>query len=360
MNKKAILLIFLLGSVFSAFAQKPGSPARKTYQVWIKLKDNALTTNGILYEISDSSLFISNSVFYPNEVEFRYHKIDLLKIRRTNSVLRGSLTGGAIGVATGVIMVNTVEGGLGFMTIPVSTFSGLIFGLFGAGIGCVAGTIKDRLPVKGSFENFSKYKGSLLDYSWTKEQITASRFQHRGYFGAEGGVSLASGEFTTLQNIPLAGYIRMVKTGSAMVTQGGYRFTPYFGVNLALINNMYSLELDQSAVPGEYSPYWGFDALIISPVVSLPFHSEWKLDFSPGIGYAGTTLSGSEDFVLNGEGFAVQLKGSLSWNYTKRWTASLGTGYLSSKITYKEGGTGTARAFNLTAGVAYLFGKKSL
>jgi len=352
------LLVFISGHF--AFSQDNPSKKQKAYQAWIKLNNNSLVAKGFLYQVGDSSVYLVNSLWDPEPREFTSANMELLKIRRDKSVRRGAITGSVAGATTGIVLINTIEGGLSYLTVPASTLSGLLFGLMGAGIGALSGSIKDRIPVQGNPDNFLKYKGSLLDYSWQKEIVTAPEFEHRGYFGMEAGVSKAGGEFAAFSDIPLQGYQRMVKTGTVMVTQGGYRFTPNLGLNLALVNHMYSLELAENSPSGEYSPYWGFDALIISPVVTWPFHDKWRLDFSPGIGYAGTTLSGPDDFVLNGEGLGYQLKGSLNWHYAKRWTATLGSSFLSADVKYKEGGSGRARAFSITAGVAYLFGKKSL
>jgi hypothetical protein len=360
MIKKLCLLLLVITCNGILTAQEPAVHKQKAFRAWIKLNDNPFVPKGLVYQVSDSSVFLVQSLTYPVPEEFKYTKIDMLKINRDKNVLRGLITGSVIGAATGIIMVNTLGEGMSYMTIPISYTAGLFFGLIGSGIGALAGIIKDRIPVRGDYGNFNNFKGSLCDYSWQHEQIKAPSFEHRGYFGAEGGISFAGGEFASLQNIPLTGYSGMVKTGMAMVTQGGYRFTRNLGINLSLINNMYSLKLTQDAVSGEYTPYWGFDALIISPVLSLPFHQKWRFDFSPGIGYAGTTLSSSEDFVLNGEGFGFQMKGSLTYHYAKRWTASLGSGYLSSKVNYREGGSGKAQVFNISAGLFYHFGKKSL
>lgn len=360
MKKSLILLLLAFAGSFLTSSQTVSEKKQKAYQVWIKLNNNPLVPKGYLWEVGDSSVFLVQSLINPEPREFSSGNMKWLKIRRDWSVLRGAITGSVAGASTGIILVNSIEGGLSYLAVPVSSLSGLVFGLMGAGIGALTGSVKDRIPIQSSPGIFSRYKGSLLEYSWLREQITAPTFEHRGYIGFEWGISFAGGEFATLQNIPLAGYSAMKKTGTVMYTQGGYRFTRNFGINLALINQMYSLELTQDAVSGEYTPYWGFDALIISPVLTWPFHEKWRLDFSPGIGYAGTTLSSPEDFVLNGEGFGYHLKGSLSWHYAKRWTASLGSSYLSSEIKYREGGSGRAQAFSISAGVVYLFGKKSL
>jgi hypothetical protein len=142
--------------------REPPVKKQKKYQTWIRLNNNPLVAKGILYQVSDSSVFLVNSLTEPEPREYKFSAISLLKIQRYRSVIRGTITGGAIGFTGGVILINSVDGGLSFLTIPMSAASGFTFGLIGAGIGALAGTIKDRIPVRGNIENFTKYKGSLL------------------------------------------------------------------------------------------------------------------------------------------------------------------------------------------------------
>jgi hypothetical protein len=192
------------------------------------------------------------------------------------------------------------------------------------------------------------------------ESITGPRFEHRGYIGAEMGVSFAGDEFIALQRILVPGYLRMYKTGIVMVTHGGYRFNEIFGMDISLINQMYGVKKITVYDLDDETYSWSFDALIFSPVVTLPSSGKLLVSLSPGIGYAGTTFANSKDFLLNSNGFGWQLRGSLIYNYSKRWFASLSSGYQASKVKYKEGGSGNARAFHLEAGLAYKFGAKNL
>jgi hypothetical protein len=253
-----------------------------------------------------------------------------------------------------------VEGGLSVFAIPASAVAGLIFGAVGGGFGALTGTIKDRIPILGNPDNFSRYKGSLLDYSLQHEQISAPKFEHRGYFGIEAGISFAGREFASLSNIPMDGYISMDRTGFAFSYLGGYRLNRNLALSISLTGSEFGINQIAGPISEEYAPGWSFVSWIVSPVFSLPFSKSWSLDFSPGIGYAGTSLSDGVDFILNGGGVGYQLKGSFSGHYAKRWTASLAGSFLSSNVKYKEGGAGKARAFSILAGLAYCFGKKSL
>jgi hypothetical protein len=360
MKKTIVLILMVILTVHIACSQETSGKKSKIYQAWIKQNNNLPVTKGYLWEVSDSSVFLVFSLYNPQPREFGLDKLDILKIRRDRSIQRGAFIGAGIGAATGIIIVNSVEGGLSFLALPVSTYAGLVFGLAGAGIGTLAGSVRDRIPVGGSLSGFNRYKGSLLNYSFQQEQITAPKFEHRAYFGFETGISFAGGEFAAVSDIPVEGYSSMVKTGSAAVFHGGYRFNRTIGINLSLNNHSYNLDFVSVPPSTEFTPSWSLDALLIGPVLSLPFQKRWSLDLSPSFGFAGTSLSDGENFVLNGGGFGYQIKGLLSWHYAKRWTASLESGYLSSKVKYKEGGAGKARAFHISAGINYQFGKKSL
>jgi hypothetical protein len=360
---RTIFTILALANFYSAIGQGVIYKKPKEWDAWIKLNNNSSIQKGILYEIGDSSVFLSGSNKYQAPQVCNFNEIDNLKIRRTKSVRAGGIIGSAIGFAGGVIIINTVpEGDMDFMTIPISVVAGLVFGAVGAGCGILAGSIKDIFPVKSSYNNFDKYKGNLQKYSFVRETIPSGKiFDHRLYIGTTIGFSSAMDEFITA--VPGSDYLGMVRAGYNFSIAAGYRLMEMLGMKVTIINNFYSVNFikDYSSVNTiNRTMSWSYDALLVSPVLSLPVYRQFRLDFSPGIGVAYAYMSDDDKFILNGEGLGLNISGAIIYNYSKRWFASVNIGYLSSKQQYKEGGSGEARTIDVGFGLSYKFGKRPL
>lgn len=359
---KTISLILALICFYSATGQTPSYRKPIVYKVWIKLSNSPVVSSGVLYEIGDSLITVSNSLSDTSQRIYNFYDIETLKIRRMNSLTKGRIVGSSVGIVGGIVAVNSIEGGLDFLTIPVSAVAGLYFGAFGAGFGILAGSIKDRIEIKSNYENFDKYRGNLQDYSFILENIPAKKtFNHRGYIEATFGLSFAQDEF--IQRIPFNGYLGMRTIGSSLNISGGYRFNELIGLSASLINNMYPVKFtkDYSSLTNlTRNVSWSLDVFQAGPVISLPLSTQLRINLTPGIGYASAILTDDNKFVLNGKGLAFHINGTLLYNYSKRWFASAGLGYLSSKQTYMEGGSGHARSIDIRFGLAYKFGRKSL
>lgn len=361
--------VFLIGLAICCFllAGAQGNETKKVraYKTWIKLNNGHQRAKGILYEISDSSVFVSESVYNSIHQEYRFSDIDLMKVRRGNSVLSGSIIGTGMGIVTGIIARSAFVGDAGVFTGVFNVLFGITYGAVGAGLGAFAGTIKDRIPIKGSFENFEKYRGNLMDYSYKYEKIaTGNIFEHRGYIGSSMGLSFALGEFKT--NVPIDGYRGMKMTGFSNKMTIGYRFSERIGADFTIRSDEYS-----TLGVSETKMSWLLDSFMIGPVLSLPIDKKFRFDFTPSVGFASAYLNSEEVEIYTGEsieykeiytgkGLGVSITGALVCNLSKRWFASASAGYFSSKQKYIEGGNGTARDIDIELGFAYKFGKRSL
>ena len=145
--KKALLIALLVCCFLSLIAQVNSPKKAKVYQAWIKLNNNDNPVKGFFYEISDSSIFLTGKMDTSVIHEYNFRNIDLLKVRRTKSVLRGIITGSAIGAGYGIISSLNWVGEYGFLSGAISVGIGFGFGMVGAGVGALSGTIKDRIPV---------------------------------------------------------------------------------------------------------------------------------------------------------------------------------------------------------------------
>jgi hypothetical protein len=354
MIKNTLFSILLLFCFYSVSGQISIHTKPKTFNTWAYTKEPRGVQRGILYEIGDSSIFLKSVIKDSLLHQYSFNNINLIKIRRTKNVLRGAIIGGTIGAIGGIIAVNTIpEGGLSFMTAPISSFAAFFFGAIGAGGGILAGSIKDWIPIRGKYANFNKYRGNLLNYSYLREDIAGAHiFDHRVYFETKFGFSFAGGEFAS--SVPDDNYTNMAMTGTSFNLDAGYRFNKTIGLNLVLINDNFSVHHNADSMS------WGVGAFILSPVVSLPVSRQLRFDLAPGIGWAGATLTNDDEFLLNGNGLGLHFHGALIYNYSKRWFTSLNGGYLYSKQHYKEGGSGKIQTIDITLGIAFKFGRRDI
>jgi hypothetical protein len=361
--KKAFVIVLAVCCFLLAGAQGNDNKRVKIYKTWVKLNNSPQIVKGVLYEIGDSSIFVSESIYNSNLQEYRFNDISLMKVRRGNSIRRGIYRGAGIGFVTGIIASISFVGDASVFTGPLYVMLGMTYGVVGVGVGALAGTIKDRIPIKYSYENFEKYRGNLQDYSYKPEKKDAGkRFEHRGYVSSSMGLSFALGEFKT--NVPIDSYRGMKMTGFSNKATIGYRFTDRIGANFVIRSDQYSTLSESQMI-------WNLESFMIGPVISFPIDKKFRFDIIPSVGFASAYMYQEEEEIYSGdvvgfreiykgEGLGVDITGTMVYNLSKRWFASVGAGYLSSKQKYKEGGNGTARNIDIELGLAYKFGKQSL
>ncbi|OFX52967.1 MAG: hypothetical protein A2066_20735 [Bacteroidetes bacterium GWB2_41_8] len=352
--KKISLIGMAICCFLLAGAQENDNKRAAIFKTWIKLNNSPQIVKGVLYEIGDSSIFVSESVSNPTLHEYRFNDIDLMKVRRGNSVKRGVYNGAGIGFVSGIIASFSFVGDASVLTGPLYLMLGMTYGAIGSGVGALAGTIKDRIPIKSSYENFEKYRGNIQDYSYKKEVKDArKRFEHKGYVGFSMGLSVAMDEFKT--DVPIDNYRGMKMTGSGATLTAGYRFTDKIGINFMLRTNSYSTHGDN-----DMPVYWNLDSFTLGPVISFPTDKKYHFDIIPSVGFASAYMYVDNEETYTGEGLAINVTSAFAYNLSKRWVTSFSAGYLSSKQQYKEGGSGLARDIDFKLGLAYKFGKRSL
>ncbi len=349
--KRLLPTLVILFCCIALTAQENFSGKKKVYEAWVKPVNGSGFTKGVLYESGDSSIFLVSSLRSDRIMEFQFDNIELLKVRREKSVIRGLIVGSVIGFGTGAIAGYTISDFAlvqGFLAAGV----GFTYGIIGAGVGAIAGSVKDRFPVRNSYENFEKYKGSLQHYSYLDEKPALPKFVHRMYIAPSIGFSRAGGEFSA--NVPISNYPGMNKTGSSFKGEVGYFFTNHFGIKWTSIDNVYSVDAYDNLMQ------WSFHSELIGPVFSLPASDKFRFDFIPSAGYSTAYLYDNEEEFYTGHGFGFSFSGKMAYIMSKRWNASASAGYTSSKQKFEQGGTGKASALDITFGLEYKFGKKSL
>ncbi|MEI6695774.1 MAG: hypothetical protein WCO13_06880 [Bacteroidota bacterium] len=144
------------------------------YRTWITLNNSAKKLTGVMYEIKDSAILVSNSMVRNNYLkgnfkvsEINYNTIDLVKIRSKYSIGKGALSGGIFGFALGGILGLIFSQDI-FTPIPVGEkimTGGISLGIGGALLGAVIGSMQITIPINGNIENFNKNKAQLKKYT---------------------------------------------------------------------------------------------------------------------------------------------------------------------------------------------------
>jgi hypothetical protein len=184
--KKLWVTMVVLCIFYSLSAQTDSSNIRsgtyekklKIYKTWISLNNTSNILTGVLYEINDSSISVSNSILREDYStgkfelsKINFNNIDLVKIRMKNNPVRVALAGAAIGLAAGgligLISGDDPSGLLSFSAGEKAMLYGLAFGVGGAGIGALEGLVKINIPIKGRMENFKRNKSRMKKYSIT-------------------------------------------------------------------------------------------------------------------------------------------------------------------------------------------------
>ena len=172
MKKLLLVSTILIYVSFLSSAQQDTLPKSKTYKAWIKLVDGR-GTNGILYQINDSSLSISNLLEFTDHtrgfaepINIDYTSIKVIKIRSGKSIGKGI----AIGATTGLIFGGLAGYYVGKayseeLTAPILGF-GAFYGTVGGLIGGLVGSLRIIIPINGSMDKFNNNKGRLERYSY--------------------------------------------------------------------------------------------------------------------------------------------------------------------------------------------------
>jgi hypothetical protein len=201
---KTLLLIpvIVLLALHSTRAQNDSVAVNKIYRIWIipteKARERSWSnptgkgrvTQGVLFEVKDSSIRISNSRnkedysaghFKVSELDAR--KIKGIKIRRNGAlgtaVLIGGISGALVGIIAG-IMQHTDGGNRwdqelqhgGLVIIPL-LFTGL-----GTGISGAIGGATINIPIKGSQSQFDQNRSRLNSYSIKYNSVNNTSFSY--------------------------------------------------------------------------------------------------------------------------------------------------------------------------------------
>ena len=172
---KALFIIILIFICINSVSQDT-LPKIKIFKTWVKPLNVKTKSVGVLYQLKDSSILISNSLieydYYNNNFgvrEFNINSIKKLKLRRKGRVGRaawiGALSGFTIGAIAGIIAgVNEADDPYGGEIVLGGGYGiagGLLGALYGAGFGALFGSIKISIPINGQLNNYYKNYSKL-------------------------------------------------------------------------------------------------------------------------------------------------------------------------------------------------------
>jgi hypothetical protein len=179
---KTINLIALMAlcCLNSLCAQQP-KEKMKINRTWISLNSAPFKVEGVLYEVKDSSILVSYSrqVSDYSAKNFQVTNLNFINIREIqirsensirNGIFIGAAAGLAIGFSLGMILGDdksvSLAGPFGFSAGQKAIFYGVSFGFIGGVIGGSIGSIKLKIPIHGSMNNFNANKNKLRNYSF--------------------------------------------------------------------------------------------------------------------------------------------------------------------------------------------------
>ncbi len=182
--KKKLFAFLMIALAVSGLSAQDTTKKTKIYRTWISMNSEPFKIKGSLYQVNDSSVFVSNALKIQDYSENRFETVELhvkdikiIKTRKKNSVGNGALVGaisglvfgGLIGYASGddscppgtwCIISFTAEEKALMLGVPLS--------IVGAGLGALIGSAKIVIPINGNAITFNQNKKELRKYSIIK------------------------------------------------------------------------------------------------------------------------------------------------------------------------------------------------
>ena len=345
------IAIILISCALNSFAQQPATLNRKLHETRVSMSIEPGRLEGILYEIKDSSILISDARsrnqylsgnFNVTEIDFR--NLDYLNIRSQNSGKKGAWIGGGITAVLSIVAIQST-----FKDVPEVRNIFLLVGvpsmsIAGAGIGFLVGIIPARFSVKGSYENFDWHRSSMQRRSLVHSHFE-SDYEHRNYFGWVIGPSFPFGDFgksSGNNNSVIAA------SGYSSDLNFGLKLSPKLTISLSGFYNQYDVN------EGNKGYYWLVGGGAIGPVFEIPITDKISVDLKPRIGILEARLIMTEAYVATiGSGIAVNPGASLKYNIARRWIIITKAEYIYSSP--EELDFNNIQTFNLGFGAGYRF-----
>jgi hypothetical protein len=349
--KKYWIAIILISYALNSFAQQQTTLNRKLHEARVSMSTEPGRLEGILYEIKDSSILISDARtrnqylsgnFNVTEIDFR--NLDFLHVRGQNSKKKGAWIGGGITAVLSIAAIQSI-----FKDVPEVRNIFLLVGvpsmsIAGAGIGFLVGMIPAHISIQGSFENFDWHRSSMQRRSLVRSHIIPD-YEHRNFFGWVIGPSFPVGEFgksSGNNNSVIAA------SGYSSDLNFGLKLSPKLTISLSGFYNQYDVS------GGDKGYYWLVGGGAIGPVFEIPITDNFSVDLKPRIGILEAQLIMAEaNAATTGSGIAVNPGASLKYNIARRWVIITKAEYIYSSP--KGLDFNNIQTFNLGFGAGYRF-----
>jgi hypothetical protein len=182
MKHFSYIIIVFFCCISNSDAQKSNQRI-KYYKTWVRYIDGSLKSKGILYELQDSAIIISNSLVVKNYPDGNYEltkiniqEIDKIRTRRTRNIGRGILVGAVSGIVIGGI-IGLIDGDdppdtwFAMTAGEKAAGGGVILGVFGGVAGGLVGTIRVNFKINGNIHTYRSKKKKLQKYSLKYEKF---------------------------------------------------------------------------------------------------------------------------------------------------------------------------------------------
>lgn len=357
---KKLILVVCAAVIFHcpSFSQEKSKGRIKFYQTWVTTVNNPSPWKGILYEITDSSILVSNSKYTSDFLDsrfqvskFDYHEIDLIRTRRVNNIQRGFWIGSVIGLVSGMLTYTEQETGMPywFTTVSIVIPSSLFIG----GIGALIGSVKARFPIGGSMENFNRNKYLLMKYSSVGEytyesDLLKKSYEHKSFFSVLEGPSFPLGDFG--DNSPANINADSASRGISGTFTYGRRFNQKIGMVISGCYSQYDVDMTLTG------KWWGIASIMAGPMFSYRLKEKLFIDIKPTIGYCNAQSFNTDYLIYSfyGNGLGLNMSASLMYNFSKRWSFLSEAGYFYTN--QKEWGIEKKiKSISTSIGVAYRF-----
>jgi hypothetical protein len=347
-----LTMLILIFCVFNSFPQETITLNKKLYETRVSMSIEPGRLNGILFEVKDSSILISDARirnqylsgnFNVTEIDFR--NLEYLYIRNQNSRKNGAWIGGGITAAFSILSIHYTFRDVPevrniFFLVGVPTMA-----IAGAGIGYLVGLIPARFPIQGSFENFDWHRTKMQKRSLVHSHIKPD-YEHRNFFGWLIGPSFPVGDFAGKS--PGSNNSDNAKSGYSSDFNFSLKVSPKLTISLSGFYNQYDLQ------EGNDDYFWLMGGAAIGPMFEIPVTDKFFVDLKPRIGILEAQLIMAEAYAeMIGSGIAINPGASLRYNIARRWILITKAEYLYANP--KELGFNNLQTFNLGFGAGYRF-----
>lgn len=161
-------------------AQKQGGNITLS-RTWVSILGEPFKFEGVLYEVKDSAILVSNSLrvsdYSANKFDvtsLQIHNIQEIQIRRNNRMKNGmwigAIAGFAVGGIWGLLLGDDPPCYKSWLCFRITAgqkalLLGIPLAFLGGSIGRKIGSVKITIPIFGSMDNYNKNKERLRSHS---------------------------------------------------------------------------------------------------------------------------------------------------------------------------------------------------